>query len=65
MNSKNTHFEESQLFVPWEDDSPTKEEQAEAIRLLLQHLNLQIWRTDKTKHGNVELVLRDSEGYAI
>lgn len=40
---------------------PTDEERDTAIALLCEHLGVEVWRTNKTKHGNVEIELRKIE----
>ncbi len=57
VNQKDEAVEETQLFRPW-SDTATDAERDEVIGLLLEHFRLEAWRTNATKHGNVEIELR-------
>lgn len=43
------------------NSSPTNDERDEAIGLLCERLGVEIYRTNKTKHGDVEVKLREIE----
>lgn len=49
-------FQEDELFNGWSDGT-TDKDRDEVIRALLQHLNLRAVRTNRTKHGNLEVRL--------
>lgn len=51
---------EETMFKCW-SDSAADAERDEAIGLILHHLNMTIVRTNRTKHGNIELVLREDK----
>ena len=54
VNQQGKPIEEE--YVLFED--LTLEERKAAVSLLFKHLHLDIFRTNSTKHGNVELQLR-------
>lgn len=58
VNQKGEEIVEETLFQPWSVPA-TDEERDAAITLLCEHLNVRIVRTNATKHGNTELVLRE------
>ena len=55
--------EETQLFKLW-SDSATDDERDTAISMILDYLQMEIVRTNATKHGTTEIVLR-KEAYEI
>lgn len=62
VNQRGEEVEETTLFPyghAWEKWTP--EELAQAVALLCQHAGVEIVRTNATKHGNAELVLRPTE----
>ena len=59
-NQNGDSVEEAPMFLSWSDQA-TNAERDEAIKLILQHLGCHIVRTNATKHGNTELVLRVNE----
>jgi hypothetical protein len=58
VNTNGDPVEETQMFQIWCGDH-TDEERDMAIYLLLDHFNLEIIRTNATKRGNAEMVLRE------
>jgi hypothetical protein len=60
VNRNGDPVEETQMFPIWCGDH-TDEERDMAIYLLLDHFNLEIIRTNATKHGTTEMVLRKQE----
>ena len=52
--------EDVELFQAWSDPA-TDYDRDQAIRLLCERLRVQVVKTNRTKHGNVEVVLRDVE----
>lgn len=60
VNQKGEPVEETTLFRMW-GETATDEERDTAIFLILDHLKMKVVRTNATKHGNVELVLRKEE----
>lgn len=58
MNQNGDPVMEDELFQSWSDRA-TQSQVEEAIGLLLRYLNLEVWRTNATKHGNTELELRE------
>jgi hypothetical protein len=58
VNTNGDPVEETQMFPIWCGDH-TDEERDMAIYLLLDHFNLEIIRTNATKHGTTEMVLRE------
>lgn len=57
VNQKGEPVVETELFKCW-SDTATDTERDTAISLILEHLGLEIVRTNATKHGNTELELR-------
>ena len=57
VNQRGDPVEETLMFPCWSDSATTKERD-EAISLILEHLGMEIVRTNATKHGNVKLELR-------
>jgi hypothetical protein len=55
VNTNGDAVEETELFVGF---SHTDDERDKAICLLLDHLGLEVVRTNATKHGTTEIVLR-------
>lgn len=60
VNQQDAPIEETILFQCWGERS-TNEERDWAIGSILQHLGMEVVRTNATKHGNVDLVLRSTE----
>ena len=54
----NKEYLNDQLFTLWSNHSVTDKERDETIRLILAHLRMEIWRTNRTDSGNTELVIR-------
>jgi hypothetical protein len=57
VNQNDDPVEETLMFQCW-SDAATSQERDTAIGLILEHLGMEIVRTNATKHGNVELELR-------
>lgn len=64
VNQQGHAIDECQLFsyVGESGTLITDQDRNDAIALLCQHLGVQIWRTNATKHGHVELVLWKAGG---
>ena len=60
VNTNGDEIEETKMFQMWCGEH-TDEERDMAISLLLDHFNLEIVRTNATKHGTTEMVLRKQE----
>jgi hypothetical protein len=60
VNQAGDPIEEEQVFAYVGDDYKPRSDQDrnDAIALLCDHLKVEIWRTNATKHGDVQLVLR-------
>ena len=58
-NTNGDHLDETVLFTVWSSKA-TDYERDTAIRMILEHLGLEIVRTNATKHGTTELELRKS-----
>ena len=58
VNTNGDEIEETKMFQMWCGEH-TDEERDMAISLLLDHFNLEIVRTNATKHGTTELELRE------
>jgi len=57
INQKGDPIKESPVFTSWHrTDNP--EEIAISINLLMDHLGLEVWKTNATKHGEYGLELR-------
>lgn len=56
-NQNGDPVEEYLLFTSW-GETATTEETHQAIALLAELLGIEFYRTNATKHGNVEVVLR-------
>lgn len=60
INQAGEPVQEEQLFVfAGDNHSLTFADLHDAIALLSQHMEVEIWRTNATKHGITELVLKD------
>ena len=59
-NQNGDTIDEQQMFTCCSDPA-TDHERDESIRLILEHLGCEIVRTNATKHGSIELVLRELE----
>lgn len=62
VNQRGEEVEETSLFTyghAYENWTPA--ELAQAVGLLCLHLKVEVVRTNATKHGHVELVLRGAE----
>lgn len=60
VNTNGDEIEETIMFHMW-CGGHTDDERNMAIYLLLDHFNLEIVRTNATKHGTTEMVLRKQE----
>ena len=60
VNTNGDEIEETKMFQMW-CGGHTDDERNMAIYLLLDHFNLEIVRTNATKHGTTEMVLRKQE----
>lgn len=60
VNQNGEQLEESTLYASWAAGTHDRsdEERDTAICLLCEHLGVEIVRTNATKHGNTELILR-------
>jgi hypothetical protein len=59
INQKGQKVVEEQIFLSWDSwNTFTDQERNTAIALLCEHLGVEIWRTNATSSGNVELELR-------
>ena len=58
INRLGDPVEETQLFKFW-SDSATDDERDTAISMILDYLQMEIVRTNATKHGTTELVFRE------
>lgn len=59
-NHNGEPVEETQLFTVW-GDTATEAETHKAIGLLAELLGVEFYRTNATKHGTVEIVVRNLE----
>lgn len=55
VNQRGEPIEETFLIFPADFD---QEDLATAVLLLADHLGVEFWRTNRTKHGNTEIDLR-------
>lgn len=60
VNQAGEPVKEELLYTSWGDapESVTNDERDKAIALLCEHLGVCVYRTNATKHGTTELVLR-------
>jgi hypothetical protein len=56
-NHNDELVQETLMFKCW-SDAATEQERDTAINLILEHLKMEIVKTNATKHGTVELELR-------
>lgn len=60
VNQRGEEVDGHQVFYVG-DDFHSSTEQSDAIALLCEHLGIEIWSTNATKHGDRQLVLRKKE----
>ena len=63
VNNNGDEVEETNLFpyagACWVN--PTNEDRDAALALLCERLNVEVWKTNATKHGNVGYELRERD----
>jgi hypothetical protein len=62
MSNKEENPHDEELFV-WSSEGISDRDRDEAIKLILDHLNMTIVKTWHTKHGDAQLFLQKRDNY--